>query len=451
MIARISKVGGLVKVFAILFEYLSNNLVNNADFEELSDELVANGDFEEIGPELITNGDFEDGSTSWDINPNSGTAIVSGGKLNFTNCSSSGTNIQQKYTGYVVGKTYKVTYTVTDFVQGYVRVSVGNQITTPSVTNGTFTEYIKYATGLPRTYVYTGNSTLSLDNVSVKEVDPNDEWKSSNDATISGGKGHLDSASSTALLWQVILTDTKTYKVTLTVSNYNGVGQNRVINNSGGSLYTITSNGTFTFTFTHSIASGNFLLQSKNGGSFSVDNVSVKQVDPNDSWVNEGVWTIQDGVASGNGANGSAEELKQNGTVTAGKTYRFSYEIKNYVSGGFGLYNDIVDSGGFVSANGVYTGTFVASINQIRLRGNAFFNGDVTNISVQEVQEEDLNTDTTYISPKDLSLKFKAGEAQVSSEFLEKTISIPVENVQDDAGDSVGDETAIANYIDSLT
>ena len=73
------------------------------------------------------------------------------------------------------------------------------------------------------------------------------------------------------------MTNGKTYKATLTVSNYNGLGQALVIDNNGSGIYTITSNGTFTFTFTHSIANGNFLFRAINGAIFSVDNVSVKE------------------------------------------------------------------------------------------------------------------------------------------------------------------------------
>jgi len=123
-----------------------------------------------LSDELITNGDFENGDTDWVLNPGSGTAIVSNGKLNFTNSTSSGTQVTQRNRSYIVGKTYKITYTITDYVQGYVRLSVGNQITTAVSANGTFTEYKTYTSGLDSTYIYTANSTLSIDNVSVKEV-----------------------------------------------------------------------------------------------------------------------------------------------------------------------------------------------------------------------------------------------------------------------------------------
>jgi len=126
-----------------------------------------------LGSELITNGDFATDS-DWSLSPTAGTATISNGKLNFTNSSSSGSQVQQTSRNYVIGKTYKITLTVSDYVQGDVRLSVGNNITNYFDSNGTFTQYLTYASGLPRTYVYTDNSTLSIDNVSVKEVIEND-------------------------------------------------------------------------------------------------------------------------------------------------------------------------------------------------------------------------------------------------------------------------------------
>jgi hypothetical protein len=80
-------------------------------------------------------------------------------------------------------------------------------------------------------------------------------------------------------LWQSILTQDETYKSSFTISDYNGTGTTRIINNAGGVIYNITSNGTFTITFTHTDSSANLLFQALGGGKFSVSNVSVKKVD----------------------------------------------------------------------------------------------------------------------------------------------------------------------------
>lgn len=103
------------------------------------------------------------------------------------------------------------------------------------------------------------------------------DWSKLN-ATISGGKGNLDGDGQTSLFWQSILTNGKTYKATFTISDYNELGEARLVNNNGTTIYTITSNGTFTINFTHNIADGNFLFRARTGAIFSVDNVSVKEV-----------------------------------------------------------------------------------------------------------------------------------------------------------------------------
>ena len=447
MVARINKVGGLIKVFTILYEFLSGDYVNNGSFDELGSELVVNGDFEELSPELITNGSF-DTDSNW--TKQSGWSIANGvATFDINDYVSGSTNVYQS--ALIVGKEYILTYDVVDYVQGNVRnVSTGAPIMRTA--NGTYTEqFTANNTTLFLNCSSAQNTILSIDNVSVKQVDPNDDWTKV-DSIISDGKGNLDSTSSTSILFQQnTLTVGKTYKATFDVSNYNGVGVCALINSSGTTQFEITSDGNVDFYFTHSGNSANLSFRATAGGVFSIDNVSVKQVDPNDAWTIEDVWTIQDGVASGNGANSVDEELNQNissSGILIGSTVKCSFEIKNYVSGSvqvIGISNTVSRS-----SNGIYEFQGDITSFNIRFRGAAFY-GDVTNLSIQEVLEDAQNTDTTYISPKDLSLKFKANEMVLGSEFLEKGIFIPVENVQDENGTAIGDEADIVTYIDSLT
>ena len=156
------------------------------------------------------------------------------------------------------------------YIQGY-------QSFIGSVTNISVKE-VTDDTNLPRIN-YEGFSyqdSLGSEEVVNGDFATDTDWSKVN-ATISGGTGNLNATGVSSLLYQNILTNGKTYKATLTVSNYNGLGQALVIDNNGSGIYTITSNGTFTFTFTHSIANGNFLFRAINGAIFSVDNVSVKE------------------------------------------------------------------------------------------------------------------------------------------------------------------------------
>jgi len=106
--------------------------------------------------------------------------------------------------------------------------------------------------------------------------------------------------------------------------------------------------------------------------------------DGSTGWTIEAVWTIQDGVASGNGANGSSQELTQSNVTTIGKTYKVTYDILNYISGSV-----IVGSGSTQNGNGTVTEYWEATQPNLKIRGIAFFNGDITNVSVKQVDPND--------------------------------------------------------------
>ena len=150
-------------------------------------------------------------------------------------------------------------------------------------------------------------------------------------STISGGKGNLDGDGQTSLLWQDILTQNKSYKVTFTISNYNELGNAKLINNEGVSYYTITSNGTFTAYFQHSDASGNLLFRATSGAIYSIDNVSVKEVGQDWLFNNSGGsfgWQIYDGKAICD-SNASTPNRNLNSTFSLvnGKSYKLTLDI----------------------------------------------------------------------------------------------------------------------------
>lgn len=136
-----------------------------------SSELVQNGDFSELGSELVTNGDFATDS-NW--------AKGSGWSINNGKASVNTTTINVALTqdGIItVGKTYKVVYEVKDFVAGSIRVRLGDTWGSYRTANGTYTEYLVATTNTDfRFYATAATTELSIDNVSVKQVDPNDRW-----------------------------------------------------------------------------------------------------------------------------------------------------------------------------------------------------------------------------------------------------------------------------------
>ena len=244
----------------------------NSTFDDvLGSETVSNGDFEELGAELITNGDF---ATDSDWNKGASWSIAD------SKASSDGSVNSFLTQNSVIqnGEQYLVYFEITDLTAGAIQLRLGSgaTVTKSYNTNQIVLEYFT-SDGTGVNFYSVNGFNGSIDNISVKQVDPNDEWSKVN-STISNGKGNLDGDGQTSLLYQNILTQDKSYKVTFTISDYNGLGEASVINNTGARFYTILSNGTFTIDITHTIADGNFLFRAINGAIYSIDNVSVKEV-----------------------------------------------------------------------------------------------------------------------------------------------------------------------------
>jgi hypothetical protein len=117
-----------------------------------------------LGIELVKNGDF---ATDSDWIKGTGWSIASGKAKG----SATTTNLQQL--GILQsGKTYKLTFKISDYVSGSVKPNIGTVNGTIQSSNGTFTEYI---TSFGSHFYFDGVSafTGSIDNVSIKEFQIN--------------------------------------------------------------------------------------------------------------------------------------------------------------------------------------------------------------------------------------------------------------------------------------
>ena len=152
-----------------------------------SANLVQNGNFSELGSELITNGDFSvDGTLTssytlgW-YSPDSGLSI-SDGKLIITNGASVGgraygTNGVNSISFLTSGKSYKLVYTIEENNDNaLVFYHNGGIYVAAPKTVGTHTIYFQAGGTIFILRNSTANSTIKVDNVSVKQVDPNDNW-----------------------------------------------------------------------------------------------------------------------------------------------------------------------------------------------------------------------------------------------------------------------------------
>ena len=251
-------------------QILSGNLVSNGDFSQEGVEEVSNGSFSQEGAEQVTNGDF---ATDTDWTKVTGWSI-SGGTANALSVGS-GQSLSQG-TSIVASKIYRVDYTVSNFVEGGVYVRVGNSGTgTIRQENGTYTEYITQS-GNTTIYftAYSGSTTLSIDNVSVKEV--GQDWTFNGEAEITeqGARILSTSGSFSSINQYGILIVGKQYKLTFDVVSSNGAGL--TINN--GDLINIpTPLGSNTHYFQSSLNS----LDIKRAGGITdvtITNISVKEV-----------------------------------------------------------------------------------------------------------------------------------------------------------------------------
>ena len=242
-----------------------------------SSELVQNGNFSELGSELIVNGDFATDSNwikgaGWSI---------SNGKASKTGSTSD--SLYQSGT-FLQNKTYKLSFSLTNTTQGNLIGQLfggggSNEFfNTTSIANGNYTFYVKASINRTTFGFYaSGSFDGSIDNVSVKQVDPNDRWTlGSQWAYVSNGVLKSGSTSQNVSTGSIIVSGTK-YQVNITVSDMTtGTLSVRLGGNSGDEVLSITSDGSYKAVGT----AGGDLLRLRAQSSFDgkITSVSVVEV-----------------------------------------------------------------------------------------------------------------------------------------------------------------------------
>ncbi|MBC8304215.1 MAG: hypothetical protein H8E55_51715 [Pelagibacterales bacterium] len=211
------------------------------------------------------------------------------------------------------------------------------------------------------------------------------DWTKGTGTTISDGNANFVNATGVSL-YQNIGTQTGTVKVEFTVTNYTSGTLNAY---SGGNqsvgVVNVSANalGTYTAYVVRTGGNNNIIFGSSDSFTGSIDNVSVKQVDPNDRW------TLGTDVEYGNSfikMNNSAAlaGAQQTNVITSGVQCKVTFTVQNYVSGTVNLRHPLNQD---VTANGTYVFEGAANDTKVLIRGNAVTNNfEVTNISVVEVQ-----------------------------------------------------------------
>ena len=259
------------------------------------------------GSELVPNGDF---ATDTDWTKGTGWTI-SGGSAN-ANTVGSYVNLQTNNRVIDVQTIYDVSFEVSNYVQGSVRLAFTGSVATPEASaNGTYTARLRSAGGTSRSHVYIQGITSfigSVDNVSVKEAqgfagpkalpigtgsDVMSGWDFTNGWVIDGS-GTIDSANTITITGggikkNSLLTTNTYYKCriagTTTVEDIN------IRSYSPGSQYSddIPGKGTFDTEFHFQAVDSGIYIRT-NGGTTTITTLEIKEITP-DSWSGGGLET----------------------------------------------------------------------------------------------------------------------------------------------------------------
>ncbi len=377
-------------------------LVLNGDYEELGSEIVANGTFD-LGSELVTNGAF-DTDSDWTLQSS---WSISGGKANY-DAVGSGHYLKQTISPSIsVGKAIKIQFDISDVAAGktaFLKLEIdGSPEAVFGYTHfsaGTYTYYYKITSALNRlNFVPVTSSTggvFSIDNVSVKEVVT---WTAfgtginiaSGVFTSDGTSDNFDNilAGATTETWDT----SEYYEVTFDVPSYTS-GNFKLNNSTHNITSAISASGSYKVYFKPSTA--NTVIGVQNAGTpfkGSIDNISVKQVDPNDRWTLGAGWSIEDGKAISTTAQSN---LTSTAALLVGNTYEFTLTSAAVSSGSYSFllrFNSTNTNIGTVNSDGTHTFRAVADSTSFRLQtlsggGTSF---SIDNVTVKEYAIQPLD------------------------------------------------------------
>jgi len=205
----------------------------------------------------------------------------------------------------------------------------------------------------------------SFDELGDEEVtngtfDTDSDWSKSGSVEIVNGSANfdIDDGVFTRISQNISLTNGKTYKLTLQVLGDDS-GKSIYVRDTAtgddGSLQEFitlvegTTNYTFYFTANANSNAVYVKRQSSGDYEFSIDNVSVKEVDHNDRWNLGTDWSIEDGELKASTPGGTTATAQVVDGFTAGKTYKLSFDVPTVTQGYFRAYAYVGSSGTFTN------------------------------------------------------------------------------------------------------
>ena len=303
---------------------ISEELTQNGNFDEIGSEEVSNGDFSQEGSEEITNNSF-DTDSDWVKGPR---WSISGGKAI---CSANGKFSFIRQTGVLTsGKIYKITldFDGSGITSGSIKLNGADFSNASSaertIVDGTNIFYVE-ATSSDFAINESGAvGTGIFDNISVKEV--GQDWNFVGGFSMGDGKAVCDGSGRINPINNSWLSG-KTYKLSIEVLDRT-TGYIRIQNPSVSTYYVnnLSSNGTHTY-YIKTVDADGFVIEAVNGFDGSIDNVSVKEVGQNWSFVNGSEFTEQ-GARINNTVTGANANISQiNSNFTQGKLIVFKYDV----------------------------------------------------------------------------------------------------------------------------
>ena len=204
------------------------------------------------------------------------------------------------------------------------------------------------------------------------------DWTLGNGWSISGGKAILvDGLDPSYQIYQSISgLNTKNLKVTFDVTDFSGDAELRYPFREN-----ITGNGSYTFYGVGTLDRVQFQVKSGFTASFSIDNVSVKEV--GQDWTFQNGWNMGNGVAVYSGTSSAYRKLYQENILTIGKIYKLTFDIVSINSGS--IKNFSQSSPTSYSTIGTKTEYFTATYDDLFLEPTTDANLSIDNVSVKEV------------------------------------------------------------------
>jgi len=357
---------------------LGEEQLRNNSFDEITSNLVSNPTFD-LGSEEVVNGDFANGTTGWVTNDwtISNNVAASGNTSTLLQQTNVFINSTGVYKSTFKARSVNGTNVTLRFYDGL------NEFEAFTITSSDFQDFTltrQRAGDNSTLYIYNVSSAeIEITNISVKEV-PN--WELGDGWSVGDGKASNDGESGSNNLNQDgILTSSKSYQITIEVSDY--VSGNVQVSAGATPRGIMTANGTYTFT---QATSGNNFYIIANSFVGSVDNVSVKQLDPNSSWTLGTGWVFSNnGTITHTGSVGNFESSRQ---LVTGKKYEATVVVDSIADNSCNLFNssnsETYDN--TITSAGTHVRQFTAThaTSKIALR-SASSNLVVSSFSVKEI------------------------------------------------------------------